>query len=108
MAAEIRHGMMEGNRLKVFAANARCLSMDEVSDLPREVRTSAGAAAFEGTWLEVKWSKEACISGKDTVRLSVKGVTEREEEGLWLGLFCPDKSCVITDPSNLPFESALA
>jgi hypothetical protein len=102
MEAQIRHTMVEGDRLRVFATNARCLSIEEVSDLPREVRTFAEAAALDGTWLEVQCPKEACISGKDTITLSVKGVGEREEEGFWLRLFCPDKACAITEPSNLP------
>ena len=102
MEAEIRHSMMEGDRLRVFATNARCLSMEEVSDLPLEARTSAEAAALDGTWLEVRCPKEACITGRDTITLSVKGIGERQEEGFWLQLFCPDKACVITEPSNLP------
>lgn len=102
MAAEIRPIMVEGDRLRVFATNARCLSQDEISTLPLDARSSAEALGLGGTWLEVQCPEEACITGRDTITLSVKGAGKREEAGIWLRLFCPDKSCVITEPSNLP------
>lgn len=102
MANAEEYGRQNGNWLKVFTPNARCLSNEEVLNLPKEKKDLAAAAGAEGIWLEVLCPKDVCIIGQDTVAIPVMGITKREKHDLWLSLFCPEERCVATSASDLP------
>lgn len=92
----------EGNWLKVFTPNARCLSPEEVLNLPPEKINLAEASGANGVWLEVLCPKDMCIIGEDTIAIPVMGVTRKEKHDLWLSLFCPEERCVATTGTELP------
>jgi len=92
----------EGNWLKVFSPNARCLSQEEILNLPTEKKSLAETTEGQGIWLEVLCPRDVCIIGEDTISLPVLGVTKREKHDPWLSLFCPEERCIATSATDLP------
>jgi hypothetical protein len=93
----------EGTWLKVFCPNARCLSEEEILDLPLEKKKTAEAGGRRGLWLEVFCPDDACLTDAEKIGIPVvKGAVERGERGVWLNLFCPEDRCVIEKSTDLP------
>ena len=89
-------------RLKVFLPDARPLTAEEISQLPREKQAAATAAGKQGLWIEVPCPENACSTEGDKITLPAGGVVGGEKKGLWLNLFCPEDQCMFEQPSALP------
>jgi len=66
---------IKGSWLKVFCPEARCLSEEEILNLPEEHLKAAEGE--KGLWLEVFCPDEACLTEAEKVSLPVKA---RQEE----------------------------
>lgn len=99
-----------GVRLTAFLPNARCLSEEEIRDLPSAKRREAEGAGVGGLWLELECKEGVCLVDERGVVIPVRAVTEdekeklgvRKKEGFWLNLFCPHDRCIIEDGTDLP------
>jgi len=87
--------------IRVFCPYSRSLSSEEISSIPREEKKRT-EADDEGVWLEVQCPEEKCLTGKDKITITVRGVEPREDEGLWHKLFCPEDRCFAQTPVDLP------
>jgi hypothetical protein len=102
MPADNTNEKKEGLWLKVFCPDARCLSEEEILDLPAEKREVAEASGKKGLWLEVFCPDEACLMEGERMSLPVEKVPSGSEKGVWLNLFCPEDHCVLEEGSDLP------
>ena len=99
---------LEGVWLKVFCPGARCLTAEEVVDLPQDKRQAATAQGRKGLWLEVFCPDQACLTEAEKATAPVKAepapraVAGDDQEGYWLKLFCPGDACQIDDGSKAP------
>ncbi|MHC1724811.1 MAG: hypothetical protein AB9866_02110 [Syntrophobacteraceae bacterium] len=91
-----------GTWLKVFCPEARCLTEEEISNLPDENKRLAGAEGRKGVWLEVLCPEQACLIDEEKITVPVLGVVKKEEKGFWLNLFCPEDRCIAKEPTDLP------
>lgn len=98
----------EGVWLKVFCPGARCLTPEEVVDLPEDKRQAAAAQGKEGLWLEVFCPDQACLTDAERAAAPEKAAPApqagpaADQEGYWLKLFCPGDACQIDDGSKAP------
>jgi len=53
-------------------------------------------------WLEIACPSESCIDDDGNITIPAKGTDTSGEKGLFLKLFCPEDSCEITKPTDLP------
>ena len=94
---------VEGTWLKVFCPNARCLSEEEIMELPIEKRKKAQPEGRSGLWLEVFCPDETCLTAEETISLPrLDEKSKKGGRGTWLNLFCPEDRCVITKSTDLP------
>jgi hypothetical protein len=91
-----------GARLKVFCPEARCLTAEEISNLPDEQKKTAEATGQKGVWLEVLCPDQACLIDEGRMAMPVVGIVKKEKKGFWLNLFCPEDRCVAERPTDLP------
>lgn len=91
-----------GAWLKVFCPEARCLTEEEISNLPDEKKRIAEAVGKKGVWLEVFCPDQACLIDEARMAIPVVGVVKKEKKGFWLNLFCPEDSCVVGESTDLP------
>lgn len=89
-------------RLKVFLTDARLLSAEEISQLPKKKQAAAKAAGRQGLWIEVPCPQNACSAEGDKITLPAGGIVGGEKKGLWLSLFCPEDRCLFEQPTALP------
>jgi hypothetical protein len=101
MEKNAKPGSGEGLWLKVFCPDARCLSAEEIVNLPAEVRETAGSTGREGLWLEVFCPDQSCLAEEERVALPVRTVSGGQEKGFWLKLFCPEEQCVLEEPTDV-------
>ena len=92
----------QGVWLKVFCPDARCLSPEEVGELPDKNRQAAQETGKPGLWLEVFCPDQACLSEGEKADAPTAPKVAKGNRGLWVNLFCPDGACVIEDDSRLP------
>ena len=93
---------IKGAWLKVFCPNARCLTEEEVLELPHEKRKVVEDSGKEGLWLDVFCPDETCLTDEEKVQIPVKIVSDKKKKGLWLRFFCPEGTCVIDEPTDIP------
>jgi|GEM_PF-2581916 len=62
----------EGLWLKVFCPDARCLTEEEVLDLPAEKKKAAEDSGKKGLWLEVFCPDDQCLMEEERVKLPVE------------------------------------
>jgi hypothetical protein len=93
---------VKGAWLKVFCPNARCLTEEEILELPQEKRQAAEESGKEGLWLDVFCPDETCLTDEERVHLPVQIVSDKKGKGLWLRFFCPEGTCVIEEPTDIP------
>lgn len=91
----------EGMWLKVFCPDARCLSEEEVVNLPGDKQKAAQATGKEGLWLEVFCPEQACLREEERMTVSVQNAADKDKPGMWLNIFCPDDRCAIDDPTDI-------
>jgi hypothetical protein len=91
---------IQKERLKVFIQDARMLSDNEITSLPREKREAVTGKT--GLWLEVVCPEGACSLERDKITLPAGGVIPKETKGIWLSLFCPENECLIEQSTDLP------
>jgi hypothetical protein len=91
-----------GAWLKVFCPEARCLTEEEILNLPDENKKRAGAEGKKGVWLEVFCPDQACLIDESRIAVRVGGIAKKEKKGFWLNLFCPEDSCLVNGPTDLP------
>lgn len=96
-----KQAMKQGQWLKVFCPEARCLSEQEVAALPDELKQSREATGKDGLWLEVFCPDGSCLGEAEKAGV-VPMVEPKPGGGLWLKLFCPDGSCQLRQSSELP------
>ena len=92
----------KGAWLKVFCPEVRCLSEEEILNLPEDNRKKAEAEGKNGVWLEVFCPDQACVIDESRIAVRIGGVGKKEERGFWLNLFCPEDSCLANEPTDLP------
>ena len=92
----------EGLWLKVFCPDARCLTEEEMIDLPVEKKEAAKATGKKGLWLEVFCPEDQCLMEEERVKLPVTAESSDTEKGYWLNLFCPEDRCEVQEGSQLP------
>ena len=92
----------QGAWLKVFCPDARCLSPEEVQDLPAEKRAVAQETGKTGLWLEVFCPDQACLTEAEKAGAAPVPTMAKTDKGLWVNLFCPQGACVIEEESRLP------
>ena len=102
MAADKTKEKKEGLWLKVFCPDARCLSEEEIVDLPSEKKEAAEASGKKGLWLEVFCPDDACLMEGERISLPVEKAASETKKGIWLNLFCPEERCVLEEGSALP------
>ena len=91
---------VKGSWLKVFCPEARCLTEEEVMDLPKELKGHPKTAG-KGLWLEIFCPDEACLGDDGKLFLPIIKA-EPEGAGFWLRLFCPRDQCFVEEASDLP------
>lgn len=91
---------VKGAWLKVFCPDARCLSEQEIGELPQDLQ--AKGEGQEGLWLQVFCPDESCLNQEETAKPVFKLGRQPNQRGLWLSLFCPDDSCQISGDLDLP------
>ena len=91
----------EGMWLKVFCPDARCLTDEEVVNLPDDKQRAAQATGKEGLWLEVFCPEQACLREEERMTVPVQDASDKDKPGVWLNIFCPDDRCVIDDPTDI-------
>ncbi len=91
----------DGVWLKVFCPDARCLTEEEVVNLPADKQQAAQATGKQGLWLEVFCPEQACLRDEERMTVPVQDEADREKPGVWLNIFCPDDRCVIDDPTDI-------
>ncbi len=92
----------EGKRVKVYCANARCLTEEEVQALPEDKRKQMEESGGKGLWMEFFCPDESCLREEERIDLPVRMVADEKKKGMWLNLFCPEDRCVIDDETDLP------
>lgn len=92
----------QGAWLKVFCPDARCLSPEEVADLPQAQQQAAQASGKEGLWLEVFCPDGACLTDAEKGAAAAAHSVAKADEGIWVNLFCPEGACLIDEESRLP------
>lgn len=92
----------QGAWLKVFCPDARCLSPEEVADLPQEKKQAAQDSGKEGLWLEVFCPDGACLTDAEKGAGASAPSVSKADKGLWVNLFCPEGACLIDEESRLP------
>jgi hypothetical protein len=97
-----KKGKDVGSWLKVFCPEVRCLSEEEILNLPEDDRKKAEAGGKKGVWLEVFCPDQACIIDESRIAVRIGGVAEKEKRGFWLNLFCPEDRCLANEPTDLP------
>lgn len=90
----------QGTWLKVFCPNARCMTDEEVANLPPEQTKTAQTGHEEGLWLEVFCPEGACDIGPQKFWTVEEARDQAGNKGWWLKLFCPEGSCEISEPSG--------
>jgi hypothetical protein len=92
----------EGLWLKVFCPDARCLTEEEVVDLPQEKKDLAKEAGGKGLWLEVFCPDESCLAEEEkAAAIPVKALRDKGKKGFWLNMFCPEDRCVVEQSTDL-------
>ncbi len=91
----------EGTWLKVFCPDARCLTEEEIVNLPGDKQKAARATGKEGLWLEVFCPEQACLKEEERMTVPVQDPSDKEKAGVWLNIFCPDDRCVVEDPTDI-------
>lgn len=91
----------EGTWLKVFCPDARCLSDEEIIDLPGDKQEAAKATGKEGLWLEVFCPDQICLREEERMTVPVQSTADKDKAGLWLNIFCPEDRCVVDDPTDI-------
>ena len=95
---------MEASResfLRVFVPGARHLTEEEISQLPEEKRRAAGGRD-KGIWIELPCPDFSCAAENGHVTIPVKGAPEKDKKGFFLNLFCPEDTCEVYRPTDLP------
>ena len=95
-------GKDSGGWLKVFCPEVRCLSEEEILNLPEDDRKKAEAGGKQGVWLAVFCPDQACVIDESRVALRIGGEVKKEDKGFWLNLFCPEDRCLADGPTDLP------
>lgn len=98
----VRENIDTGSRLKFYFPDARVLTSQEIAALPREKKNAVEASGKPGVWMEVSCPKEVCITDQGQVTLSTIGAGAPRKKGVFLNLFCPEDSCELTQPTDLP------
>jgi hypothetical protein len=88
--------------LRVFVPGARRLSDLEISQLPEEKRMAAREANSDGVWLDLPCPDPSCLVEAGHITIPVKGAPEKEKKGFFLNLFCPEDTCEVYRPTDLP------
>lgn len=91
----------QGAWLKVFCPDARCLTEEEIVEIPQEARERAESGSEKGLWVEIFCPDDACLKDEERMDIPVRKLSASAKGGVWLNMFCPDEQCVITDPSDL-------
>ncbi len=91
----------EGTWLKVFCPDARCLTEEEIVNLPHDKQQAAQATGKQGLWLEVFCPDQACLREEERMTVPVQDEADKDKPGVWLNIFCPDDRCVIDDPTDI-------
>jgi hypothetical protein len=91
----------EGTWLKVFCPDARCLTDEEVMNLPHDKQKAAQDTGKDGLWLEVFCPDSACLREEEHMTLPVQNADDKDKPGVWLNIFCPEDRCVIDDPTDI-------
>jgi hypothetical protein len=102
MAQEEDKQKDSGAWLRVFCPEARCITEEEISNLPDEKRRMAEAVGKKGVWLEVFCPDNACLIDQGKMAIPVVGIGKKEQKGFWLNLFCPEDRCVANEATDLP------
>ncbi len=91
----------KGMWLKVFCPDARCLTEEEVVNLPGDKQKAAEATGKDGLWLEVFCPDQACLREEERMTVPVQDAGDKDKPGVWLNIFCPDDRCVVDEPSDI-------
>jgi hypothetical protein len=89
-----------GSRFRFYLPDARLLEESEIANLPPE-KKSAAETGGQGLWLEIACPDASCIDDQGNIHIPAQGV-EAKQKGTFLKLFCPEGSCEVIRPTDLP------
>jgi len=88
-------------RFTFFLPQARVLRDDEVAQLSIDKRKAVEAGERAGLWLELSYPEAFKRDAKGRLVLPV-AEPDADKKGTFVQLFCPNDSCRITEPTDLP------
>lgn len=91
----------KGMWLKLFCPDARCLTEEEIVNLPGDKQQAAQATGKDGLWLEVFCPDQACLRAEERMTVPIQDAADKGKPGMWLNIFCPDDRCVVDEPTDV-------